>query len=258
MKIAVRLDDITSDMDWKRFLKFKELLDRYQVKPLIGVVPKNRDENLIKDEKENECRPADFWEYVKELEKEGWVIAMHGLYHIYTTNKGGLFPLNNFSEFAGVPLEKQKEMLTEGKRILREKGIETDLFMAPAHSYDICTLKALQETGFTALTDGFGERPYYFKGLKFYPISFRLSSTLRKTEGYSTMVVHTGTVKEDDLKRYESYFERKDTQWISYREYLAQPAVKQSIPGRWKEFIMAKGKYWMVKASTQKQTIAKE
>ena len=50
MKITVRLDDITPDMDWERFLKFKALLDRYQVKPLIGVVPDNRDENLVKKE----------------------------------------------------------------------------------------------------------------------------------------------------------------------------------------------------------------
>ena len=44
MKIAVRLDDITPDMDWEGFLRFKALLDRYQVKPLIGVIPQNRDE----------------------------------------------------------------------------------------------------------------------------------------------------------------------------------------------------------------------
>lgn len=253
MKIAVRLDDIAPDMDWERFLKFKELLDRYQVKPLIGVVPHNRDENLKK--KENGYGPCDFWAYVKELEKEGWVISMHGLYHIYTTDKGGLFPLNNFSEFAGVPLEEQKRMLAEGKRILREKGIETELFMAPAHSYDIHTLRALRETGFCALTDGFGKKPYYFKGLKFYPISFRLSSTLKKAKGYSTMVVHTGTVSEDDLKRYEGYFKRKDVEWISYREYLSQPAEKRSILGRWIEFFMAKGKYWMVKAAARRKTI---
>jgi hypothetical protein len=48
MKIAVRLDDITPDMDWERFYKFKALLDRYQVKPLIGVVPDNRDPGLVK------------------------------------------------------------------------------------------------------------------------------------------------------------------------------------------------------------------
>ena len=46
MKIAVRLDDITPDMDWQRFYAFKTLLDKYQVKPLIGIVPDNRDENL--------------------------------------------------------------------------------------------------------------------------------------------------------------------------------------------------------------------
>ena len=37
MNITVRLDDITPDMDWERFYKFKALLDQYQVKPLIGV-----------------------------------------------------------------------------------------------------------------------------------------------------------------------------------------------------------------------------
>lgn len=46
MNITVRLDDITPDMDWERFYKFKALLDQYQVKPLIGVVPDNRDELL--------------------------------------------------------------------------------------------------------------------------------------------------------------------------------------------------------------------
>ena len=46
MKIAVRLDDITPDMDWERFLAVKKLLDRYKIKPLIGVIPDNRDENI--------------------------------------------------------------------------------------------------------------------------------------------------------------------------------------------------------------------
>ena len=58
MKIAVRLDDITPDMDWESFLRFKELLDRYQVKPLIGIVPDNQDEHLKGSDK---GRPEDFW-----------------------------------------------------------------------------------------------------------------------------------------------------------------------------------------------------
>lgn len=242
MKIAVRLDDITPDMDWERFLKFKELLDRYQIKPLIGVVPDNRDDNLIKEPKSDKA-PQNFWAYIKVLEKEGWTVAMHGYRHVYTTSAGGVFPLNNFSEFAGLTYEKQKQMLSEGKSMLKERGIETDIFMAPAHSYDKNTLTALKEAGFEKVTDGFGNEPYLWKGLTFYPISFRLGGTLKKEKGYSTMVVHTDTVTEEDMKRYENYFKLENVRWISYREYLQQPAVKKTLPEKWVEWFMAKGKY---------------
>lgn len=242
MKIAVRLDDITPDMDWERFLTFKELLDHYQIKPLIGVVPDNRDEHLIKESK-SERAPEDFWEYLKELKKEGWQIAMHGYQHIYTTSEGGLFPLNNFSEFAGISFEKQSKMLRAGKARLQEKGIETDIFMAPAHSYDKQTIEALKENGFFKITDGFGSRPYLFRGMTFYPISFHLGKTLKKKEGYSTLVIHTDTVSDSDLQRYAAYFQRTDVTWISYEEYLKQPAVKKNFPGKTLEWCMAKGKY---------------
>ena len=254
MKIAVRLDDITPDMDWKRFFKFKALLDRYQVKPLIGVVPDNRDPDLVKKQEPGAGgetlkgqAPEDFWAYMKELERQGWVIAMHGCHHVYATDKGGMFPLNNFSEFAGLPFEEQKELLREGKQLLEEKGIETALFMAPAHSYDKNTLRALKEAGFQGLTDGFGNRPYRFRGLDFYPISFLLSRTFHKKEGYSTMVVHTGTVSDEDLKRYEGYFKRQEVTWISFEEYLSVTKRKRTVFGRWVEFLMAKVKFFLVR-----------
>lgn len=242
MRIAVRLDDITPDMDWKRFLKFKELLDCNQIKPLIGVIPDNKD-GSIKGTSEAGEAPADFWSYVRGLQEEGWCVAMHGYQHVYSTQKGGLFPLNNFSEFAGRPYEEQSSMLKKGKALLEEKGIFTDMFMAPAHSYDANTLKALREAGFKAVTDGFGDAPYQFKGLTFYPISFRLSSTLKKKSGYSTMVVHTGTISEDELGRYRNYFQKKEAVWIDYGEFLNQPAVKKGFMSRGAEWVLAKGKH---------------
>ena len=231
-------------MDWQRFYAFKALLDKYQVKPLIGIVPDNRDENL---KGTLEGAPEDFWAYVRQLKEEGWSIALHGCHHVYTTGKGGIFPLNNFSEFAGAPYETQREMLAQGKAILNENGIYTDLFMAPAHSYDKNTLRALKENGFTRVTDGFGSRPYSWQGLTFYPISYRLSRTLQKKTGYSTMVVHAGTVKKEELKNYESYFNRPGVEWISYEEYLMQEPVKRTVPGHLLEYMMAKMKYLLVK-----------
>ena len=73
MKIAIRMDDITPDMNWDNFLALKALFDRYHICPLIGVVPDNRDDGLrIMEPRE------DFWEYLKELQGEGWMIAQHG------------------------------------------------------------------------------------------------------------------------------------------------------------------------------------
>lgn len=43
MKIAIRMDDITPDMNWDNFLALKALFDKYHICPLIGVVPDNRD-----------------------------------------------------------------------------------------------------------------------------------------------------------------------------------------------------------------------
>lgn len=237
MNITVRLDDITPDMDWERFYKFKALLDQYQAKPLIGVVPDNRDE-LLKGSG-SPMDPEPFFEYIRQLQKEGWTVAMHGYQHIYGTSKGGIFPLNHFSEFAGEPLEEQRKKIAAGRQILENHGVHTDIFMAPGHSYDRNTLTALMENGFSEMTDGFGDRPYLFHGMTFYPISFLLSRTLQKKNGYSTMVVHTGTVSDQDLDHYRAYFQKEGVQWISYEEYRKCPREVRHFPGRIREYLLA-------------------
>lgn len=240
MKIAIRMDDITPDMDWKKFEEFKALLDEYQVKPLIGVVPDSKDENLRRDKEKD-----DFWQRVAEWQKAGWVIAQHGYQHVYTRKKGGCFPLNGFSEFAGLTLREQRQLLSEGRRKLKMRGISTDIFMAPAHSYDKNTLRALKELGFTGVTDGFGSRPYLRGGLTFYPISFRLSSSLKKKSGTTTMVVHTNTMNRDEMEKYRSIFKTQDI--ISFKEYLDMQPVSRGLLGHIGEYVLASIKRMLVK-----------
>lgn len=240
MKIAIRMDDITLDMDWKKFEELKGLLDEYEIKPLIGVVPDNRDENLRRGDKRE-----DFWQYVKGLQEAGWVIALHGYRHVYTTKKGGCFPLNHFSEFAGISYEKQLDMLTKGMEILKENGIETDWFMAPAHSYDRNTLKALYEVGIRNMTDGFGDKPYQWRKMTFYPISFRLENSLKKEKGFTTMVIHANTMNEKDMEKYRQIFAEHSV--ISYSEYLKEQPVKRSALGHVAEYWMAIVKHLLVK-----------
>lgn len=241
MKMAVRMDDITPDMNWENFYFFERLFREAQITPLLGIVPDNKDDNLSL-----EAPHEDFYAYMKELQKKGYCLAMHGCYHVYTTKCGGCFPLNNYSEFAGLPYEKQKEMLAFGQKKLKEQGIETDIFMAPAHSYDKNTLRALKALGFIKITDGFGKTPYTDSGLTFYPISFLLSRSLKKKKGVTTMVIHANTVTEADKKRYEEIFRDYGKNMISYSEYLEMEPVKRSIFGRIGEYLLAKSKTMLV------------
>lgn len=241
MKIAVRLDDITPDMDWEKFRRLEKLLDENNIAPLIGIVPENQDTNL----KRNPVIP-DFDKQIQIWEAKNWVFAMHGWRHIYTTGKGGLFPLNHFSEFAGVAKEKQREMIFDGIKKLQKLGVRTNIFMAPAHSFDKNTLTVLKEAGVQYITDGFGSMPYEWRGLTFLPIAFQKNKDIEKEEGYTTLVFHTNTMNHQDFLNFEKILKTHKGDFISYKEYLQVPAKKQTWTGRIKEYCQANMKRMLV------------
>ncbi len=252
MKIAVRLDDITPDMDWEKFRRLERLLDENKIAPLIGIVPDNQDPNLMR----NPAMP-EFDEQIRKWEAKDWVFAMHGWKHIYTTKKGGLFPLNNFSEFAGVSRDKQRQMIFDGKEKLQKMGVTTNIFMAPAHSFDKNTLSLLKEAGFKYITDGFGSVPYEWKGLTFLPIAFQRSKDIERKEGYTTLVFHTNTMKEQEFADFEKILKEHKNDFISYKEYLKVPTKKQNFGGRVKEYGMASFKRILVMLYTFKRGLGK-
>lgn len=242
MKIAVRLDDITSTMDWEKFNRLEALLDEYGIAPLLGVVPDNRDENLMPDR----AHP-DFLEKLRKWQQKGWVLAMHGWRHVYTTKKGGLFPLNHFGEFAGVEASKQREMIRDGKEKLEAMGVNTDIFMAPGHSYDRHTLEALHGEGFRFITDGFGKNPYLWKNMIFLPIAVQRNKDIKKPEGYTTLVFHTNSMDEQDFQEVRTILRQHKNDFISYRDYLKVVPVKQTPWGRVWEYVLANLKHILVR-----------
>ena len=242
MKIAVRLDDITPDMDYEKFNKMKQILDTYQIKPLIGVVPFNEDKNLMRNPKRE-----DFAEFLQDLLKDGYVAALHGYRHMYTSNKGGIFPLNHFSEYVGVPFETQNIMIAKGKEQLLSWGIDTDIFMAPAHSFDKNTLRALCKNGFRYVTDGFGKQPYIRKGLVFLPIAIRQSDCNKQSDEYTTLVFHTNTMEDKDFERVKRLFENNKDSFIAYTDYMTQTPYNRTILGHIWEYGVATLKHYLVR-----------
>lgn len=241
MKIAIRMDDISPGMDQAKWKRADQILVKYHITPLLGVVPDNQDPNLIK---ENGTSSGEkFWTFLRQCQEEGYVLALHGCHHVYDTKKGGMFPLNTFSEFAGHSYEEQYERLACGKKILEEHGIHTELFMAPAHSYDRNTLRALSKLGITKMTDGFGTRPYVYRGITFYPIAHHLEKQWNQ-KGYTTYVLHTNTMEEKDFERLERIVSKQDV--ISYAAYLQVKPKRAGILHRLWEYWMAKAKHALV------------
>lgn len=101
-KYLIRLDDACPTMDSVKWEKMLDILDRYEVKPMVGIIPHNEDPKLHID-----VEDPNFWQKARDWDKKGWAIALHGYNHCYISGKGGINPLWNRSEFAGVSFEIQ-------------------------------------------------------------------------------------------------------------------------------------------------------
>ena len=139
-KYILRLDDACEKMDREKWNQMEKLLDKYNIKPLVGVIPHCEDPMM-------DQYPVDdnFWTKVHEWQNKGWTIALHGYNHVYSTECGGINPVNKRSEFAGEPLEIQKKKIKNGIEIFKQHDISPEVFYAPSHTFDENTLIALKD-----------------------------------------------------------------------------------------------------------------
>jgi predicted deacetylase len=210
--MTIRLDDICPALDWEKFNKIYNVLDKYSLKPCIGVVPENKDENLNR----NEDNP-NFWLLIKGLSDSGWIIAQHGYTHRYTTSEAGILHINRFSEFAGISYERQLDMLKRGKDILHSHGIESKVFMAPAHSFDKNTLRALIELGFEYVTDGRSSYPYDYYGLRFIPC--RHSEPIL-AKGIVTCCFHINSMTDKMFEQLDEFLAKESEKIIDFSDAM--------------------------------------
>lgn len=221
MKVLFRLDDICPMMKHDSFMRIKNLFMKYGIEPIIGVVPDCKDSQLNIDVYDEQ-----FWIMMKDLQQLGWTIAMHGYQHLYLTNERGLVGSADRSEFAGLPYETQKEMINNGREILLSHGIDTDVFMAPSHSYDSNTLKCLEECGFKYVTDGLTRFVYRRGKLIFVPC---LECRIRKVIGVSTVCYHTNSISEKRIRELESFASKASGSIFSFEEVVNDNIVEYSF-----------------------------
>ena len=199
MTYYMRLDDACEKRDIELWNRMEDLLDKYSVMPLVGIIPHCEDTDM-----ERYAEDEAFWNRVEDWVSKGWVMALHGYTHVFCTNDGGLNPVNNRSEFAGVPLDDQKEKIRFGIKVLRSHGIDPKVFFAPAHTFDRNTLKALEEeSNIRIISDTAANKPYNRNGFTFIP---QQSGHVRKLPFNTvTFCYHPNTMKEKDFQALEEF-----------------------------------------------------
>ena len=219
-KILIRFDDICPTMDFEEFDKAKAILEKYDIKPLLGVIPKCEDTDLFISE-ENKL----FWGEIIAYQKKGYTIAMHGYTHSYDSSTRGIINDRFISEFAGHPYEVQYDKIRKGKKILNEHGVETDVFFAPAHSYDKNTIKALAANGFKYISDGKSHKMYKKYGITFLPCKSGGVPQIKKN-GIYTAIFHVHEWKRAD--KAEAYNQLIDlcekyySDIVDFEDYIIQ------------------------------------
>lgn len=199
-KMFLRLDDACQKMNIEKWLEMEHLLDKYSIKPLVGVIPKCEDPDM-----KAYAEISEFWdEIVPRWIEKGWILALHGYEHVFHTNDGGINPVNKRSEFAGLSLDTQKKKIRSGIAIMHSHGIEPNVFFAPAHTFDMNTLKALEEeSNIRIISDTAANKPYNRWGFTFIP---QQSGHVRKLPFATiTYCYHPNLMKANDFQVLEEF-----------------------------------------------------
>ena len=226
----LRLDDACPTMNRERWGRMEELLDRYGVRPMVGIIPDNNDSKQ-KIDAEN----PDFWDTVNNWAKKQWAIVLHGYDHCYISEEGlkGLNPLWPRSEFAGVPLEKQKEKIRKGVRIFRSHGIDPKYFFAPSHTYDKNTLVALrEESNIRIISDTIATKPYKEGEFTIIP-QVGGHCAVMKLPGIWTFCLHPSTMTEDDFVATERFIRGHKREFIGFHDLDLNNLKKKDLKSQW-------------------------
>ena len=231
-KYLVRLDDACPYMDKGKWEKIEEILERYDIKPMVGIIPHNEDSMTIV---ESEC--SDFWGRAIGWQSKGWTIALHGYNHCYVTTDGGINPIHKRSEFAGLPYEQQRNKILEGYKILKEKGLSPTYFFAPSHTYDENTIKALMDvTPIRLLSDTMGRYPYkYDEDFTIVPCQMGRFREI-PLSGYWTFCFHPNIMDENAMNEFESFIVSHQSMFVSFDDLPINGVGGRSLMDRLMEW----------------------
>ena len=215
--LILRFDDIAENMNWETFNIIENTLKELNIKPVLGVIPLNKDPELLQYKKND----GNFWDKIRSWNNYGWEIAMHGTHHLYDKfiktridylNHGGN------SEFCDHSLEVQNSKIKKGIEKFRNEKIIIRCFFAPNHTFDMNTLIALKNSGIKQVLDGYGIMPYEENNITFIPQLFYKNYVL--PFGIQTLQIHINYFNNIKLKKFIYFLKLNKHKIINYNDAL--------------------------------------
>jgi hypothetical protein len=216
IKLTFRLDDAHENFNRVNWDRCIQLIEQNGVPGLIGVIPLCLDKSI-----DYGVQHMDFKEWCEECRNRGWTFAHHGYTHILREGRSLLIRYANKGEFTHSSFDLIVHELNVGKALLKNLGIETNVFFAPRHSYSKNLLKALKYTGFEVVSDGISNSNFYFRGVRFIPQYLSFPSQYLFKRSY-TICLHPSTMNEFDFTRLEEFLIRKNFVSISWDDILIE------------------------------------
>jgi predicted deacetylase len=205
---VLRFDDLCPTMDGERWQRFVPILKEFGVRPILAVVPDNRDPGLAVAPPD-----PDFWAQMRAMEAAGAAIGLHGYRHVCAARGRSLVPLHSETEFAGVAEETQREWIRAGLGILRGERLSAAIWVAPRHGFDRATLRALRDEGIGLISDGFARRPFVRGGVTWVPQ--QLWAPAAKASGLWTICIHPNTAPDSLVEELRGFLRRYAAQFTS-------------------------------------------
>ena len=227
-RYLLRMDDACPCMDLRKWQMLEDMLDGFALKPLVAVVPDNQDQEL----NIGTFNPL-FWDKVRSWQAKGWTIAMHGYRHVmhHTTSKL-ILPFYERSEFAGLPYAEQAEKIRHSWNIFVAQGVSPTAWIAPAHCFDLLTLKAIrEETPIRIVSDGIARDQYYDHGVFWIPQ--QLWGLTEKHDGLWTVCLHPNTMTDQQFTALRNSIEQKYLSRIVTLDDITLKERKRSVIDLW-------------------------
>ena len=198
-KYIIRLDDACETMAREKWARLESILDSKNIKPIVAVIPNNQDENLKVDKED-----AYFWNCVRNWEKKGWEIALHGYRHEYhkITKSKQIIPLYDKSEFASLSIKSQEKKISEGIKIFNKNKIDPKIWVAPSHSFDNKTIIAIKnKSKIKVISDGLTLYPFSDSGMTYIPQ--QLWALKKYPLGIWTVCLHPNNMSMLEINKFE-------------------------------------------------------